>query len=129
MYSFSTGNIAASLVNTFGEIPPPRVGHASALVSSVLIVWGGDTKTTEGEKQDDSLYLLNLGWFFGDRYVVFELTLVLFLQVQENGLVSLLKDQHLSVAMVMLSQCVEPGFLYTAAKLMANSLMISGHSI
>lgn len=41
------------------------MGHASALVGSVLIVWGGDTKTNGGvrtnDKQDDGLYLLNLG--------------------------------------------------------------------
>ncbi|KAF8546039.1 galactose oxidase, partial [Imleria badia] len=47
-----------------GDIPSPRVGHASAVCSSVLIVWGGDTKTDPTsdptEKQDDGLYLLNL---------------------------------------------------------------------
>ncbi|KAF8211579.1 hypothetical protein K438DRAFT_1568813, partial [Mycena galopus ATCC 62051] len=47
-----------------GDGPSPRVGHASALVSNVLIVWGGDTKTDPKSKptdtQDDSLYLLNL---------------------------------------------------------------------
>jgi hypothetical protein len=61
LYSFSARDLTASLVHTVGEVPPPRVGHASALVSSVLIVWGGDTKTNDGEKQDDGLYLLNLG--------------------------------------------------------------------
>ncbi|KAJ8594806.1 galactose oxidase, partial [Rhizopogon salebrosus TDB-379] len=49
---------------TAGEIPSSRVGHASAIVSSVLIVWGGDTKTdpttNQSDKQDDGLYLLNL---------------------------------------------------------------------
>jgi hypothetical protein len=50
-------------MQTAGEIPSPRVGHASALVSNVLIIWGGDTKIDPNvkEKQDDSLYLLNLG--------------------------------------------------------------------
>lgn len=49
-------------MQTGGEIPSPRVGHASALVSNVLIVWGGDTKDPGStEKQDDGLYLLNLG--------------------------------------------------------------------
>lgn len=46
-------------------MPSPRVGHASALVSSVLIVWGGDTKSDTrpglSDTQDDGLYLLNLG--------------------------------------------------------------------
>lgn len=61
LYSFSTRDLSATLIETKGEIPPARVGHASALVSSVLIVWGGDTKTNDVEKQDEGLYLLNLG--------------------------------------------------------------------
>lgn len=47
-------------VETRGEVPLPRVGHASVGVGNVLIVWGGDTKTSEEEIQDDGLYLLNL---------------------------------------------------------------------
>jgi hypothetical protein len=65
LYLFSTRDLSATLVQTAGEIPSPRIGHASAIVSSVLIVWGGDTKTDPmsdpTEKQDDGLYLLNLG--------------------------------------------------------------------
>lgn len=65
LYLFSTRDLSATLLQTAGEIPSPRVGHASALVGSVLIVWGGDTKTNSkakpGDKQDDGLYLLNLG--------------------------------------------------------------------
>ncbi|KIJ21929.1 hypothetical protein PAXINDRAFT_165264 [Paxillus involutus ATCC 200175] len=64
LYLFSTRDLSATLVHTAGELPSPRVGHASAIVSSVLIVWGGDTKTdpmsNPAEKQDDGLYLLNL---------------------------------------------------------------------
>ncbi|KZT18428.1 galactose oxidase [Neolentinus lepideus HHB14362 ss-1] len=52
------------LVQTGGEVPSPQVGHASALVSNVLIVWGGDMKTDSKarltDKLDDGLYLLNL---------------------------------------------------------------------
>jgi hypothetical protein len=65
LYLFSTRDLSTTLLQTAGEIPSPRVGHASALVSSVLIVWGGDTKTDPKskptDKQDDGLYLLNLG--------------------------------------------------------------------
>lgn len=61
LYSFATRDLSATLVQTTGEIPPARVGHASALVSSVLIVWGGDTKQKDTDKQDEGLYLLNLG--------------------------------------------------------------------
>lgn len=68
LYSFSTRDLSATLLQTAGEIPSPRVGHASALVSNVLIVWGGDTKTDAkskpSDKQDDGLYLLNLGVLF-----------------------------------------------------------------
>ncbi|KAG1744294.1 hypothetical protein EDB19DRAFT_1632944, partial [Suillus lakei] len=66
LYLFSTRDISATLIQTGGEIPSPQVGHASAIISSVLIVWGGNTKTDpfsdQTEKQDDGLYLLNLEW-------------------------------------------------------------------
>ncbi len=54
------GSVSATLVQTMGEIPPPRVGHATVLVSNVLILWGGDTKVRADDKQDEGLYLLNL---------------------------------------------------------------------
>lgn len=75
-------SISASLFETGGEIPSPRVDHAGAIVSSVLIIWGGqtniNTEQTSGpesqstlsmspasmskpETLDDGLYLLNLG--------------------------------------------------------------------
>ncbi|KAI8443858.1 hypothetical protein BY996DRAFT_8186502 [Phakopsora pachyrhizi] len=52
--------LTVGVVETRGEVPLPRVGHASVGVGNVLIVWGGDTKTREDQKQDDGLYLLNL---------------------------------------------------------------------
>ncbi|KAH9812265.1 hypothetical protein DFH28DRAFT_899475 [Melampsora americana] len=52
--------LPVGLVETRGEVPLARVGHASVGVGNVLIVWGGDTKTSEEEIQDDGLYLLNL---------------------------------------------------------------------
>jgi hypothetical protein len=65
LYVFSTRDLSATLLQTSGEVPSPRVGHAGALVSSVFLIWGGDTNTggqeTPNEPQDDSLYLLNLG--------------------------------------------------------------------
>jgi hypothetical protein len=65
LYLLSTRDLSATLLETGGEIPTPRVGHASALVSSTLIVWGGDTRWTQNskatDKQDDGFYLLNLG--------------------------------------------------------------------
>jgi hypothetical protein len=65
LYCISSRDQSACLWQVQGDIPSPRVGHASALVSNVLIVWGGDTKAdnrvSEGENLDDGLYLLNLG--------------------------------------------------------------------
>ncbi|CAO1633807.1 unnamed protein product [Parajaminaea phylloscopi] len=59
--TIATGHpIDATLVQTTGEIPPPRVGHATVLVSNVLILWGGDTKVRADDRQDEGLYLLNL---------------------------------------------------------------------
>jgi hypothetical protein len=60
VYLISTRELSATMLQTTGEIPSPRVGHASALVGSVLIVWGGDTKTNNKSNTDDGLYLLNL---------------------------------------------------------------------
>lgn len=50
----------ATLVQTSGHAPLPRVGHSAVLVSNVFILWGGDTKIRAGDRQDDALYLLNL---------------------------------------------------------------------
>ncbi|KAJ3575989.1 hypothetical protein NP233_g747 [Leucocoprinus birnbaumii] len=64
LYLYSTKENAATMLQCGGEIPSPRVGHASSLISNVLIVWGGDTKTDSSsrgnEPHDDGLYLLNL---------------------------------------------------------------------
>jgi len=72
MYLFSTRDLTATLLETVGDLPPPRVGHVSALVSTVVIVWGGDTKGDGAidEPHDDALYLFNTGnplisWNFG----------------------------------------------------------------
>ncbi|KAF5385427.1 hypothetical protein D9757_005444 [Collybiopsis confluens] len=64
LYLVHARELSAILIQTGGELPSPRVGHASAIVSNVLIVWGGDTKADmkmrQGDRQDDGLYLLNL---------------------------------------------------------------------
>jgi len=53
-------SLYATLVQTSGHAPLPRVGHAAVLVSNVFILWGGDTKIRAEDVQDDALYLLNL---------------------------------------------------------------------
>ncbi|KAJ3490764.1 hypothetical protein NLJ89_g11405 [Agrocybe chaxingu] len=64
VYQFSTTTNSASLFHTTGVAPSPRMGHASALVANVVIVWGGDTNTDPNskatDKHDNGLYLLNL---------------------------------------------------------------------
>jgi hypothetical protein len=65
LYAISTRDLSATLLQTRGEIPSPRVGHATVLISSVLLIWGGSAVVV-GESylkgsHDDSLYLLNLG--------------------------------------------------------------------
>ena len=70
LYVIQTKENTAALIQTSGESPSPRVGHACALVSQVMIVWGGDTKMDGGiaptqprdnsDKLDDALYLLNI---------------------------------------------------------------------
>jgi hypothetical protein len=65
LYVFSTGDISATLLQTSGDVPSPRVGHASVLANDVLLIWGGDanlgSQEAPNKPQDDSLYLLNLG--------------------------------------------------------------------
>src|ERR1700722_12402995 len=63
LYSFSTRDTTFTLLQTAGDLPSGRVGHACALVSNinVLIVWGGNTKDDLKSEQDNALYLLNLG--------------------------------------------------------------------
>ena len=63
VYLFSTKDNSASLLQTTGSAPSPRMGHASALVGDALIVWGGDTNadpTSPIDKHDNGLYLLSL---------------------------------------------------------------------
>jgi len=59
LYTLSTRDFTASLVQTSGDVPAPRIGHAGAQISRVLIIWGGDVKVDGGD-MDDGLYLLNL---------------------------------------------------------------------
>ena len=93
LYVFSTEDLSASLLQTSGDVPSPRVGHAGALVNNDLLIWGGDTniyrQEVPNEPPDNSLYLLNLGtlnlFVCQDR-----LRLMRFfaLQYHENGLAS-----------------------------------------
>jgi hypothetical protein len=67
LHMFSTRDLSVTLLQTSGEAPSPRFGHASALVRDDILIWGGATNTGDrGEfrrkgPHDNSLYLLNLG--------------------------------------------------------------------
>jgi hypothetical protein len=67
---FSTRYLDATLLQTSGEAPSPRAGHASARLGSILVVWGGVTNFSDGcvlnGPHDDSLYLLVLGTWILD---------------------------------------------------------------
>jgi hypothetical protein len=77
LYRYSTSENAGTRLQCGGDIPSPRVRHASSLFNSILIVWGGDTKidgsSQEKGPHDGELYLLNLGacvfWTFGRFYL------------------------------------------------------------
>ena len=64
-YAFLWWELSATLLQTSGEVPSPRLRHASARFGTVLLIWGGTTNVSDqGEIRgpyDDSLYLLNIG--------------------------------------------------------------------
>jgi hypothetical protein len=55
----STYGRSATLLQTTGDIPSALVGHASALVRKIMVVWGGRSNTTG--RADNAVYLLELG--------------------------------------------------------------------
>jgi hypothetical protein len=66
LYAFSTRDFSATLLQTSGEVPAPRVSHGAALIgTTTLLICGGktnfDDQNVRNQRQDDSLYLLNLG--------------------------------------------------------------------
>ena len=68
-YAFSwwelSATLSATLLQTSGEVPSPRLRHAGARFDTVLLIWGGATKVSDqGEisgPYDDSLYVLDIG--------------------------------------------------------------------
>ncbi|KTW32927.1 hypothetical protein PNEG_04264 [Pneumocystis murina B123] len=46
-------------IQTPGDCPSSRVGHAGLVIGNAFIVFGGDTKTSKNNVNDNSLYLLN----------------------------------------------------------------------
>ncbi|KAL1412939.1 hypothetical protein Q8F55_000688 [Vanrija albida] len=60
LWSLDVRDCSLQLVKTRGDAPLARIGHVSAIADRVMLVFGGDTKLTETDKQDDGLYLLDL---------------------------------------------------------------------
>jgi hypothetical protein len=65
LYVFSTRDFSTTLLQTSGKVPGPRVAPGAALTSTSFLIWGGMTnfgdQKLSNQRQDDSLYLLNLG--------------------------------------------------------------------
>ena len=68
-YAFSwwelSATLSATLLETSGEVPSPRLRHAGTRFGTVLLIWGGATNFNDQDQiigpYDDSLYLLNIG--------------------------------------------------------------------
>jgi hypothetical protein len=62
LYMISTRDFSTTLLQTSGDVPSPRYGHAAVLTSTTLLIWGGaNDPYAQSSCSDDSLYLLNLG--------------------------------------------------------------------
>jgi hypothetical protein len=60
LWSMDVRDCSTMQVQTRGQVPSPRVGHAAAMADRIMLMWGGDTKLRVEDKQDESLYLLDL---------------------------------------------------------------------
>lgn len=60
LWSLDVRDHSLQLVKTRGEAPLPRIGHVSAIADRIMLVFGGDTKVDENDKQDEGLYVLDL---------------------------------------------------------------------
>ena len=60
LWSMDVRDCSTMQVQTRGQLPSPRVGHAAAMADRIMLMWGGDTKMRVEDKQDEGLYLLDL---------------------------------------------------------------------
>ncbi|KAH8099386.1 hypothetical protein BXZ70DRAFT_943483 [Cristinia sonorae] len=60
VYTISIRDGTTRSIETTGDIPSPRVGHACVLIGNMLYVWGGDTRAGDDTGLDNSLYRLDL---------------------------------------------------------------------
>jgi hypothetical protein len=67
LHTLDCNDLSAKYIQTRGDIPSPRLGHAVAIISELLIVWGGNTNAGRPagalttRDLDNGLYVLNLG--------------------------------------------------------------------
>lgn len=65
VYAVSIRDGRTRLIETTGDIPDPRFGHACIIIGNMLLIWGGDTRHAKNAHErvvlDNSLYCLNLG--------------------------------------------------------------------
>ncbi|KAK9475186.1 uncharacterized protein V1510DRAFT_405747 [Dipodascopsis tothii] len=52
-------SLTTSLLKTTGEIIAPRFGHASVLIGSAFVIFGGDTRTKDSPTMDNNIYFLS----------------------------------------------------------------------
>lgn len=60
LWSMDVRDCTTMQVKTKGDAPVARVGHASAIMDRIMLVWGGDTKVKQDDYQDEGLYILDL---------------------------------------------------------------------
>jgi hypothetical protein len=133
LYQLNSRELAAKYVQTSGEIPSPRVGHAAAaIVSSVLMVWGGNTDGDGQSKPigtwDNGLYLLNLG-ASAPRCLHKDKANPCLPQSQKNGHVLQYTGLHLQDGMDTLRSSLAPSSSFLGVKLTASPLTTFGPSI
>ncbi|ORY28504.1 hypothetical protein BCR39DRAFT_535012 [Naematelia encephala] len=60
LWSMDVRDCTTMPVKTKGDAPMGRVGHAAAIADRIMLIWGGDTKVLQDDKQDEGLYILDL---------------------------------------------------------------------
>ena len=61
LYAFSTRDFSITPLQTIGEVPGPRSAHGAALISTTLLICGGETDIEQNVLNHHPLFLLNLG--------------------------------------------------------------------
>ncbi|KAG5438883.1 hypothetical protein PCANB_002213 [Pneumocystis canis] len=59
LWVIDTVTMTSYQIQAPGDCPGSRVGHAALVIGNAFIVFGGDTKTSRNNINDNSLYLLN----------------------------------------------------------------------